>query len=80
VRYGRRAPAPGWLPVFSVGSEQEAARLLALACSRNYSGDYVAFELARSQTLDNLESFGRRLAAWHDRYLKGTERCECRPE
>ncbi|HXP63412.1 MAG TPA: hypothetical protein VN829_23115 [Dongiaceae bacterium] len=77
MRYGRRAPGRGWLPVFSVGSEEEAARLLALACSRNYSGDYVAFELARSQTLDNLESFGRRLAEWHDRYLVPEGKCEC---
>jgi len=80
VRYGRRAPGRGWLPVFSVGSEQEAAHLLALACSRNYSGDYVAFELARSQTIANLEAFSQRLAEWHDRYLQGTERCDCRPE
>jgi hypothetical protein len=27
-----------------------------------------------------LEAFGGQLAEWRDRYLKGTERCECRPE
>ena len=78
MRYGRRAPGNGWLPVFSVGSEEEGVRLLAIACSKNYSGDYVAFDLARSQTLENLESFGRQLAEWHDRYLAGTARCECK--
>ena len=27
MRYGRGAPGKGWLPVFSVGSEAEAARI-----------------------------------------------------
>ena len=63
--------------MFSVGSEAEAARLLELACSRNYQGEHVAHELAASQTLDNLDAFGRRLEELHDRYLAGTARCEC---
>jgi hypothetical protein len=78
VRYGRGAPGKGWLPVFSVGSEAEAARLLALACPRNYQGEHVARELAAMQTLDNLDAFGGRLEQLHDRYLAGTERCECK--
>ena len=78
MRYGRRAPGKGWLPVFSVGTDAEAARLLALACPRNYQGEYVAHELAAMQTLDNLDAFGRRLEELHDRYLAGTERCECK--
>ena len=64
--------------MFSVGSEAEAARLLALACPRNYKGEHVACELAATQTLDNLDAFGRRLEELHDRYLAGTERCECK--
>ena len=40
-------------------------------------GEYVALELAASQTIENLEAFGRRLAAIHDRYLAGTAGCEC---
>ena len=78
MRAGRRAPGKGWLPVFSVGSEREAAALLSLCCSRNHSGDFVAFELAQSQTIDNLATFGRRLAEWHDRYLVPSGRCECK--
>ena len=78
VRYGRGAPGTGWLPVFSVGSEAEAARLLVLACSRNYQGEHVAHELAASQTMASLDAFGRRLEELHDRYLAGTERCECK--
>ena len=64
--------------MFSVGSEAEAARLLALACSRNYQGEHVAHELAASQTMACLDAFGRRLEELHDRYLAGTERCECK--
>ena len=78
MRYGRGAPPKGMLPVFSVGSEAEAARLLVLACSRNYQGDHVAHELAASQTMASLDAFGRRLEELHDRYLAGTERCECK--
>ena len=78
MRYGRGEPERGWLPVFSVGSEAEAARLLVLACSRNYQGEHVAHELAASQAMASLDAFGRRLEELHDRYLAGTERCECK--
>ena len=77
MRAGRRAPGRGWLPVFSVGSEKEAESLLALCCSKNYTGDFVAFELAQQQTIENLARFGRRLAEWHDRYIVPHGRCEC---
>jgi hypothetical protein len=49
------------LPVYSVQTEEEAARLLALACPRNYQGQYVAPELAAEQTLERLLAFGERL-------------------
>ncbi|MDP2999423.1 MAG: hypothetical protein Q8N47_18185 [Bryobacterales bacterium] len=65
--------------MFSVGSEPEAGRLPALACPLNYQGESVARELAATQTLENLDAFGRRLQEVRDRYLAGTERCECQP-
>lgn len=51
----------GFLPVFSVNTEEEAQRLLMLACKRNYAGELIAPELAQEQTLDNLWAFGDRL-------------------
>ena len=77
MRYGRGAPSKGMLPVFSVGSEAEAERLLTIACARGYGGDFIARELAEVQSIERLGMFGERLAELHDRYLKGTERCEC---
>ena len=77
MRYGRGAPPKGMLPVFSVGSEAEAERLLTIGCARSYGGDFIARELAQSQSIERLVAFGERLAELHDRYLKGTERCEC---
>lgn len=49
----------------SVQTEAEAKHLLTLACSTNLDGEYVAEELAGpgKQTLENLNAFGRRLAA-----------------
>ena len=61
--------------MFSVGSEAEAARLLVLACSRNYQGEHVAHELAASQTMASLDAFGRRLEELHDRYQIGRASC-----
>ncbi len=77
MRYGRGAPPRGMLPVFSVGSEAEAERLLTIACSRGYDGDFIARELAAVQSIERLVVFGERLEELHDRYLKGTERCDC---
>jgi hypothetical protein len=56
--------------VFSVTDAEEAKRLLTLACSTNYAGQYVARELVEHQTLDNLQAFGDRLADIYDRYIK----------
>jgi hypothetical protein len=47
--------------VFSVDTEEEAKQLVVLACPTNLTGQYVARELARSQTLDALEAFSDRL-------------------
>lgn len=77
MRYGRGAPPRGMLPVFSVGSEAEAERLLAIACPRGYGGDFIARELAEVQSIERLSAFAERLEELHDRYLKGTGRCDC---
>lgn len=53
MRYGRSVEE-GALPVFSVGSEEEAEKLLVLTCPRNYDMDFVAQELAGEQTAENL--------------------------
>jgi hypothetical protein len=60
VRYGRTCPE-GFLPIFSVETEDEAERLLTAACKRGRDGDFIAPELVHNQTLENLYSFGDRL-------------------
>ena len=60
VRFGRIVE-PGFLPVFSVDTEDDARRLLAASCSRNLDGEFVAEELTQNQDLDRLFAFGRRL-------------------
>jgi hypothetical protein len=67
----------GFLPVFSVGTPQEAEELLTLACPRNYRGQFVARELAEEQTLENLGLFGDHLRVAHER-LKEVGRCQCK--
>lgn len=64
VGYGRSLPK-GCLPVFSVDTEEEARRLLVLACPTNTEGQFIAPEVAAEQTLDNLALFSDRLKrAW----------------
>lgn len=76
VGAGRTVPR-GSLPVFSVADEKEARDLIVLACPTNYKGDYIAPELAREQTLENLDAFGERLAKLHDEVLKPKGFCRC---
>lgn len=47
--------------MFSVDTEEEALRLLTFACETNIRGEYIARELVREQTLENLELFSQRL-------------------
>ena len=77
VGYGVTVPK-GSLPAFSVGSRKEAKALIVSACPRTIKGQYVAPELVKEQTLDNLEAFGDRLRKIHDQYFAGTERCDCK--
>ena len=63
MRYGRSVPIDaGFLPVFSVDTEEDAESLLILACPRNMDGEFVARELVHEQTLDNLQAFSDKLA------------------
>jgi len=52
----------GFLPVFSVDTDDEARMLLTMACPTNTEGEFVSRELAREQTLENLYAFGEKLA------------------
>lgn len=65
MRYGR-TPEPGFLPIYSVDTEEEAYDLLVLACGRNRYDEFVAEELAQEQTLENLFAFGARLEKAHN--------------
>ena len=60
VRFGRTVE-PGFLPVFSVDTEEEAEQLLVAACATNLRGEFIAEELGHTQSLENLYAFGRRL-------------------
>jgi hypothetical protein len=75
VRYGRSVE-DGFLPVFSVGSEEEAERLLTMACPLGYDGEYLAPELIEEQTFEQLGAFGARLKQLHERLVE-VGRCDC---
>ena len=64
MRYGRTVD-DGFLPVFSVDTENEARALLTMTCSHNQHGEFVARELLLEQTLDNLDAFSLRLGDAH---------------
>lgn len=75
MRYGRSVPE-GFLPVFSVDSDDEARALIVAACPRGLDGEYYARELAEAQTLANLEAFSTKLDRIHDIMIEsGT--CTC---
>lgn len=61
MRFGRTVP-DGFLPVFSVDTEEEARTLIVATCPRQEDGTYYARELAAEQTLENLQAFSDRLA------------------
>jgi hypothetical protein len=75
VTFGRKVP-DGSLPVYSVGTEQEAKELIVLACPTNMYGQYIAPELAQEQTLENLDKFSDRLDKMHE-VLKKHGSCRC---
>lgn len=61
MRYGRGAPPKGFLPVFSVNTEEEAQELLIAACSHRADGHFYSDELSRSQDLEMLQRFSDKL-------------------
>jgi len=65
VRFGPKCPK-GFLPVYSVDTEEEARQLLVVTCGTNVDGEFVARELVHEQTLDNLYAFGARLKHVHE--------------
>ncbi len=66
--------------MFSVADEEEAHDLIVLCCPTNATGQYVAPELAREQTLENLYAFGERLKKMHDEVLVPNGGCRCSRE
>lgn len=68
VRYGRTVE-DGFLPVYSVDTEIQAQALLTFACPINYDKEFVATELSKEQTIDNLTAFGERLHEIYTKYL-----------
>lgn len=75
VGFGTELP-DGFLPVYSVADEEEARDLVILACPTNLHGQYIAPELAREQTLENLQAFSDRLHAAHA-FLQARGNCRC---
>lgn len=71
MRFGRTVEK-GFLPVFSVDTEDEAKRLLTLACQISFKGEYIARELVHKQTLTNLQAFSDRLKAAYE-FMKSKE-------
>jgi hypothetical protein len=69
VRFGRTVE-PGFLPVFSVDTEEEAKALITLCCPRDVDGTHYARELAGEQTLANLQAFSDKLARGWDMIQK----------
>ena len=65
------------LPVFSVGTEEEARALLTMCCPTSPEGDFIARELAHEQSLENLDAFSDLLAERHEIMVKGG-RCDCK--
>lgn len=61
----------GYLPIFSVDTEEEARQLLIATCKRNLEGEFVAPELTQEQTLENLYAFGDRLREIYFTRIRG---------
>lgn len=76
MRYGRTVE-DGFLPVFSVSTEDEAKSLIVLACNRDGAGNLYARELATEQTLKNLDAFSTRIDKAHD-FLAERGKYECK--
>lgn len=67
---------PRTLPIYSVGTAEEAKELLVLTCPTNAKGEFVSPETAQEQTLEKLDEFGLRLDRGHE-LMKLRGRCCC---
>ena len=43
--------------------------LLSLTCEMDLDGEYIARELAETQTIENLHAFGDRLESIYNKYI-----------
>lgn len=77
MRWGPQC-LPGFLPVFSVDTMEEAERLVVLACPRGEDGHYYSRELGQQQDLETLFAFGEKLNEYHE-HLKKMGNCTCKP-
>ena len=69
----RKGPPNGFLPVFTVDTEEEARSVVAATCKLGLDGNYFSPELAEEQSLDVLDRFADRCRkAWND--LRRTSR------
>ncbi len=75
MRYGRSIEK-GFLPVYSVGDEEEAKDLIVLTCPTFPDGTHYARELANEQTLENLQKISDKLHEAHG-HLKKLGCCRC---
>lgn len=76
MRVGTTCPE-GFLPVYSVDTEEEAKTLVILTTSIGPDGEYYAMNLAAAQTLEELEAFAQQVDRAHE-FLKEQGRCFCR--
>ena len=58
--------------MFTVNDEDEAKRLIALACPTTLEGDHYAPELVEEQTLEKLQAFSQRLHDLYHSYIMET--------
>lgn len=92
MRAGRRVPR-GFIPVYSVDTEEEARDLIVLTCSSDGHGGYFNADLAAAREkpattiaemdaqLASLDVFSNRLDAMHDVLKKrGFCCCKLRPK
>lgn len=78
MRFGPKCEK-GFLPIFSVNTDQEALDLLIVACPRNLNGAFIAPELVEEQTLENLYAFGDRLRALYAKTCKKESTVSMKP-
>ena len=78
VKYGQVCPE-GFLPAYSVDSEEMAKKLVTLCCSMGIDGEYYASELVNPMTGDPYEGneridafvkFGQKLERVHKMILE----------